>query len=224
MSRTTLKLTAVAFALLYLASVFVPTLPEGAYSDATVLALYADSAARWRSEIAGLALALSAIALLAFVAQALAASRGPRDSRLGRLAASTATVYAVMLMVTATAFTALSAGINVGEVAVESVTADTARAVTILGFYALLGPGMIAAGATVAALSWVGRTSGALPTWCARAGYVVGVLCLVPFWPTQFLPVLWVLCAGFTLDPRRTPARKGVDAAVPVAVSADAPA
>jgi hypothetical protein len=220
MSRRTIRVTALAFAVLYLVSVFLPTLPEGAYPDERVLAIYSDSGERWRAEVAGAALVLAGLSLLAFVSQALAAGATP-GSRLGALAGRTATAYAVMLMVSATAFTALAAGVNVGELPADSVTADIARVVTVLGFYALLGPGLIAAGATVAALSRIGHASGTLPDWCARLGYGVGALCLVPFWPIQFLPVLWVLCAGLTLDPRRGLPRDG---SASRSVSVDAPA
>lgn len=220
MSRTTLRLTAMAFTTLYLVAVFLPTLPEGAYPDEAVLAIYADAGARWRAELAGAALVVAAVSLLAFVSAALSASGAAQEGRLGALAGRTATAYAVMLMVAATAFTAMSAGINVGEVPIEAVGPDIARVVTILGFQALLGPGLVAAGVTVAALSRIGRASAALPTWCARLGYVVGALCLVPFWPTQFLPVFWVLCAGFTLDPGRRERFGG--RVSPAEVSADA--
>lgn len=216
MSRHTIRLTSLAFVLLYLVSVFTPTLPEGAYSDGTVLGLYDDAATRWRTELAGLALAGAALAVLAFVGQVLRASGASRDAWGGRMAAATATLYAAMLGVAATAFAAVSVGVNVGEVPVESVGADTARVLTILGFYALLVPGSIAAGATIAALSRTARVAGILPAWCARLGYALGALCLVPAWPSQFLPVLWVLVAGLALDPRRQP-RTEATAPEPVA-------
>lgn len=200
MNTRHLRVAATAFFVLHLVSVFTPTLPEGSYSDAKVRSLYDDSGALWRAEIGGYALTLAALALLAFVAllSSNLAAHGEREGWLRSFGAAVGTVWAVMLMVAATAYSGVAAGINVGELEAGGLPVGMLRALSNQGFYALLGPGLLAAGALVFTVGRRASAVAALPRWCVIAAYVVAPLCLVPFWPTQFLPPLWVLCAGMS--------------------------
>lgn len=198
-STTALRVSAVIFTAAYLVAAFVPTLPEGNYSDARVLDLLDDGGSRTPIVLGGYALAAAAAAFLCFTAALCSRLSSGRDDSLVSIGRATGIGYAVMLMVASTAFSSLPMGRALGEIP-ASDDAMLYRVMSNSGFYAVLVPGLFSAAVMVAALSMVLKRSAAAPTWTVTAGFVIAPLLLLGVaWAPQFLVPLWVLLVGFGL-------------------------
>lgn len=202
MNRSTkaIRFSAVLFTAAYLIAAFMPTLPEGAYSDARVLGLLDEGGSRTAIVLGGYAFTVAALAFVCFTS--VLCSRLPvasRDDSLVSIGRATGIGYAVMLMVASTAFSSLPMGRAIGEIP-ASDDAMLYRVMSNSGFHALLVPGLVSAAVMVAVLSMVLKRTGAAPTWCAVAGFVIAPLLLLGVaWVPQFLVPLWVLLVGFGL-------------------------
>lgn len=206
--------SAVAYAGLFLAGSFLPTLPEGAYSDARVIGLLADSGSRTGIVLGGLLLTLAGLAVLPFLAGlALRLHRADPRSTAGVVVLGAGLVHVVMLLVAARSFSGYATGIAVGELEVP-VDATMVRVLSDQGFGTLLLPGLMAAGVAMGVASLAARRHALLPGWLTVAGLVMAVLTLGgALWIPQFLPPLWVLLVALTLaEGSPDPARDGVAA------------
>ena len=209
-SSRTMTTSALAYAGLFLAGSFLPRLPEGAYSDAEVIALLSDAGSRWAIVVAGLLLVLAGLALLPFLAVLFTRLRAAdRTSCLPVVVLGAGMVHVVMLLVAAQFFSGYATGIAVGEVPVPS-EATLFRVLSNQGFGVMLVPGLVAAGVMMAATSLASREhQGMMPGWLVVTGLVMAALTLAgPLWIPQFLPVIWVVLVGLA-HPARSASERG---------------
>lgn len=206
-STRTAAVSAVAFTVLYLAATFLPTLPEGAYSDAKVLGLVQDGGSRSLIVVGSLLLILAALALLPFVSQLTATlrhaavSRADPDTPLIGVVFGGGLLYIGMLLTAGNSFGTYATGVAVGELPVPE-DATLVRVLSDQGFGLLLVPGLLSAAAMILAASLLARRSHALPSWVCTTGFVFTPLLLLgAAWAPQFLVPLWTLMAGFALRP-----------------------
>lgn len=79
----------------------------------------------------------------------------------------------------------------------DFVGVEVAHAIAQSGLFVVLGGGMYALAAAVFTLSLASRRSGALPSWLATVGLVVGVLLLASYiWIPGFLFPIWMILVG----------------------------
>ena len=217
-STRTAAFSAVAFTVLYLAATFLPTLPEGASSDAKVLGLVQESGSRSLIVVGSVLFILAALALLPFVSQLTATLRHAElgrtdpDSPLVGVMSGGGLLYIAMLLMAGNAFGSYATGIAVGELPTPE-DATLVRVLSDQGFGLILIPGLLSAAAMILAASMLARRSHALPSWVCITGFVFAPLLLLgAAWAPQFLVPLWTLMAGFTLRPSRVAesARTGV--------------
>ncbi len=199
-SRFTPAASAVAFTVLYLAATFIPTLPEGSYTDARVLELLEEPGTRNLMVMAGVLFPLAGLALLPLVSQLATSLRRPApDSPLPGVVFGGGLLYVAMLMVAGTSFGGYATGIAVGELPMPT-DATLARVLSDQGFGTLLTPGLFSAAAMILAASLLARRTGLLPRWVCLAGLVFAPLLLLgAAWVPQFLVPAWALMAGVTL-------------------------
>lgn len=201
-STLTLRVSAIAFAAAYVVAMFLPTLPEGAYSDARVLALLEDPADRTRIIVGGYALVASAIFLLVFTASlAVRIGREVRPTGLG-LALPSAGVYAAILAAAAALFSSIPMGVALGEL--EAGTDPYVyRVLSNTGFHLMLVGGLGVASVLVASVSIALRRVESAPRWLPVTGFVVAPLLWLGFaWVPQFLLPLWAIAVAAGLDGR----------------------
>jgi hypothetical protein len=181
---------------LYAGFTFVPDLPEASYSDAEVLALYADPLP---FTVAAVCIALAGAAFLVFLADLLhRLGTGP----LASLAGGAGTVYVGALFLAGVLWTGYAGG---GAGPLEDAplldgSATLPRILTDMAFGALLVFGLVAAAVCIAAVSVAARREGLLPTGVALTGLVITPLLLAGVtWVPQFLVPLWVAAVSVTL-------------------------
>ena len=188
-------LAGLAFAVLYAAFTLTPLmeLPEGAYSDQRVIALYADAGSRTGIVVGGLIVGLAGVVLLVFLADLRRRlADGAADATLPSLAFGAGLIYVVMLFVAGNAWAGYATGIAVGELPAPQ-DATLLRVLSDSGFGLLLIYGLLAAAALVLATSLCARRTDLLPTSLIKSGYVIApLLCLGFAWVPQFLLPLWV--------------------------------
>jgi len=196
-SPLVLRASAVAFAAAYIVAMFVPTLPEGAYSDARVLALLEDPGDRTRIILGGYALVIASIAMVIFVA-ALGPRSGTERSPGHAASRMAAASYACILGVAAAMFSSIPMGVALGELEVGR-DPSLFRTLSNAGFHVLLVGGLAMASVLVAAVSLDLRRTDA-PRWLPMLGFAVAPLLWLGFaWAPQFLLAVWVLVLGLTL-------------------------
>ncbi|HZJ07610.1 MAG TPA: hypothetical protein VFD59_19430 [Nocardioidaceae bacterium] len=202
-SRTTAA-SAVAFTVLYLAAAFIPSLPEGADSDAEVLGLLRESDSRNLIILAGVLLPLAGLALLPFVSQLTASlRRAAPDSPVPGVVFGSGLLYIAMLFVSGNSFGGYATGIAVGELEMPA-DATLVRVLSDQGFGTLLVPGLMSAAVMVLASSLLARRVGVSPRWVCTVGFVFAPLMMLgAIWVPQFLVPVWTLIVAFTL---RSPA------------------
>jgi hypothetical protein len=206
-STRTAAFSAVAFTVLYLAATFIPTLPEGAYSDAKVLELLQDSGTRSLIVVGSVLYIVAALSLLPFVSQLTATlrhaeqGRTDADSPLLGVMSGGGLLYIAILLIAGNAFGSYATGIAVGELPTPE-DATLVRVLSDQGFGLILVPGLLSAAVMILAASMLARRSHALPSWVCITGFVFAPLLLLgAAWVPQFLVPLWTLMAGFTLQP-----------------------
>jgi hypothetical protein len=195
-----LRASAAAFVASYAVAMFVPSLPEGAYSDARVLALLEDGADRTRIILGGYALVVAGLALLVFVSGLKARLGAAADSVWGTALQAAAAGYAAVLACAAAMFSSIPMGVALGEL--EAGT-DTMlyRAMSNSGFHLLLVGGLGLASVAVFSASVALRQVDDVPRWLPVVGFVVAPLLLLGFaWVPQFLVPLWAVVAAVVLD------------------------
>jgi hypothetical protein len=200
-SPVVLRVSSITFAAAYGIAMFVPSLPEGGYSDARVLALMEGGDAT-RIILGGYALVVAACALLVFVA-ALRARLGaePRSMWDGLIQMS-AGVFATLLLVAATLFSSIPFGVALGELEAGDDPA-LYRAMSNGGFHVLLVGGLGVASVLVATVSLALRRLDEAPRWVSVLGFVIAPLLLLgAAWVPQFLVPLWAVAVGVTLGRR----------------------
>lgn len=203
-SSRTARSSTVAFTTLYLAAMFLPTLPDGAYSDAEVLGLLTDTGSRSLVILAGLLLPLAGLALLPFLSELTGSLRRlDAESPIPGVVFGAGLLYIAMVAVAGTLFGGYATGIAVGELPIPT-DATLVRVLNDHGFGTLLIPGLLSAGVMILAASLMARHHALLPKWVCGTGLVVAPLLLLgAMWIPQFLVPLWTLLAAFTL---RSPA------------------
>lgn len=193
-----LRSSAAVFAAAYGVAMFVPSLPEGAYSDARVLALL-DGSDRTRIIVGGYALVVAACSLLLFVAAIRSRLEAVPRTVWRSAIAPAAAVYAAMLMVAAALFSSIPMGVALGEL--KAVT-DPAlfRAMSNGGFHLLLVGGLGVASLLVAGVSVALKGQDDVPRWLPVLGFVVAPLLWFGFaWVPQFLVPIWAVAVGAAL-------------------------
>ena len=189
---------AIVFAVAYSVAMFVPTLPEGAYSDAKVLALM-DGGDRTRIIIGGYALAVAGAAFLVFTAGLLDRVLDAGRPAWRGLTLAAASVYAATLMVAAAFFSSIAMGVALGELEAEGQV-DLFRVLSNAGFHVVLVGGLIVASLVVGAVSATLRQDSAVPGWVPIMGFVIAPLLLLGFaWVPQFLLPVWAVVVGLRL-------------------------
>jgi hypothetical protein len=198
--RAALRTSAILFALLYGIATFLPVLPEGTYSDASVLRLVNDDATPMI--VAGYALAAAGLVFLWFaglLAEGLQAGR----SALPRLMGMGGAGYGIILMIASTYFSTIAMGRAIGELpTVEDPF--LVRTISNQGFHLVLVPGLLCAGLLVLSASLLGRRTGQLPGWASNLGYcVLPLLLLGATWVPQFLVPIWAIVVAFAVRERK---------------------
>lgn len=193
-----LRASAVVFAAAYGVAMFVPTLPEGAYSDTRVLSLL-EGGDRTRLILGGYALVVAACSILLFVAALRPRlEAGPRTAWHGMIHMSAA-VYAAMLMIAAALFSSIPMGVALGELEAGDDPA-LFRAMSNAGFHVLLLGGLGVASLLVASTSFALRGLDGVPRWLPVLGFAVAPLLWLGFaWVPQFLLPVWAVAAGVAL-------------------------
>ena len=193
-----LRASAVVFAAAYGVAMFVPTLPEGAYSDTRVLSLL-DGGDRTRLILGGYALVIAGCSILLFAAALRSRlGDGPRTAWHGMIHMS-ATVYAAVLMIAAALFSSIPMGVALGELEAGDEPA-LFRAMSNAGFHVLLVGGLGVASLLVASTSFALRERDDVPRWLPILGFVVAPLLWLGFaWVPQFLLAVWAVAAGIAL-------------------------
>lgn len=198
-SPALLRASAVVFAAAYAVAMFVPTLPEGAYSDARVLALLDDGGDRTRIVLGGYALALAGCAFLVFVAGLRSRLGLPSGSVWGSTMQGAAAGYAAVLTCAAAMFSSIPLGIVLGELEAGSDTA-LYRAMSNTGFHLMLVGGLLLAALVVVSASAALRQRQDVPRWLPVVGFVIAPLLLLGFaWVPQFLVPVWVIAVAAAL-------------------------
>jgi len=207
-SHIPLRASATVYAVCYFVALFLPRLPEGAYSDDQVSALFGDPAERTPSIIGGYALSIAALAFLVFISLFMRALAPDRTALTGTVRVA-GTAYAAMLMLAAVLFCSLPMGVAIGELPTDT-DPTVYRTLSNAGFYALLVPGLLAAAVVLVASSLELRRRQEVPRWAAVLGLVLAPLLLLGVaWVPQFLVPLWaVAVAHATAQP--APARETV--------------
>lgn len=200
-SPVLLRASAVVFAVAYFIAMFVPTLPEGAYSDARVLSLLEDGGEQGRIILGGYALVVAGCSLIVFAA-AIRTRLGTEGSPWHGAIQATAAVYAGVLAVAAALFSSFPFGVALGELEAGSDPAIY-RVLSNAGFHVLLVGGLSVASLLVAAVSVSARQAADIPRWVPMLGFVVApLLWLGVAWMPQFLFPLWVVTVGVSLSRR----------------------
>lgn len=202
-TSTAIRVSAVVFSAGYLTSQFLPTLPEGGYSDDKVLSLL-DGSGPGSIALSGYVLAIAGVAFLCFAAllSRKLADHGPGG--YASVVSAAGTAYAVMLLSASTYFSSLPMGLALGELP-DQTDPMLFRVLSNAGFHALLVPALLAAAVTVVAASLALRGTGLAPAWCSTAGILIAPLLLLGFaWVPQFLVPVWALTIAFTLRPARS--------------------
>lgn len=197
-SQTAARASAIVFAVLYAAALHVPELPEGAYSDTHVIDLVTEPSSRLAILLGGASLTVAGLALLPFVAYLTTIVRqAVPDGILPLTTFAGGLLYAGMVIVAAQYFSGYAGGIAMGEVPAPA-DATLVRVLNDHGFGTLLVGGLLSAGVMVLSACLAG--SAVLPTWVRRTGFPVAASCLLgAAWMPQYLVVLWILTAAFTL-------------------------
>ena len=197
--HTALRASATLFAALYAVATFLPTLPEGSYSDAFVLTLV--NADQLPVVLGGYALAVAGLVMFWFTS--LVASRiSAPHSTLTHLVAMGGGGYALTLMVASTFFGSLATGRAIGELP-PAEDAFLVRALSNQGFHLVLVPGLLCAGLLILAVSLLARREALLPRWCVVFGFCLAPLLLLgAAWMPQFLVPLWAVVVAFAMKER----------------------
>ena len=202
----------IVFAVLFLASLFVPDLPSG--SDAN-----ASSGARSSVIITAYLMGLAGIAFLGFLASLY---RGLREAEgeagtLATLALAAGVLFVAMLYASGSAWVAVPAGIEFGQE--PQPTSDVAIWLTQLGFGTLLAYGMFSAIVVIVATSVLALRKAVLPGWLAWTGLVCAALLVfgVFYVPMIALPV-WAIATSVAM--LKHPAAQAQRAAQPASVTA----
>jgi hypothetical protein len=196
-----LRVSAIVFAAAYAVAMFVPSLPEGAYSDARVLSLL-EGGDRTRIILGGYALVVAGCSLLLFAAALRSRlEAGPRTAWHGLIQMSAA-VYAALLLIAAALFGSIPMGVALGEL--EAGDDPTLfRAMSNGGFHVLLVGGLGVASLLVLSTSFALRQLDGVPRWLPVLGFVVAPLLWLGFaWVPQFLVPVWAVATGVALGRR----------------------
>ncbi len=192
--------SAIVFAATYAVAMFVPSLPEGAYSDARVLSLLEAGGDRTRIILGGYALVASAVAVLVFAA-ALRSRLTAVGSVWPSLVQLAAVGYAGALVVAAAMFSSIPMGVAIGEL--EPGDPAHYRAMSNAGFHLLLVSGLALASLMVVSASVALRGIGGTPRWLPITGFVIAALLLLGFaWIPQFLVPIWAVVTAATVGDR----------------------
>jgi hypothetical protein len=191
----------VTFAVLYLVAFGIADLPEGAYSDARVMELYANTSSRTAIIVSAVLLGLAGLALLPFLAHLR--SRLRPAGIAADVAFGAGLLYVAALFGAANLQGGYAIGVALGELP-QPVNAELARVLTNQGFGLLLLYGLFAAAALVFATSLAARTTGAVSRPIARAGFLVTPLLLAgAAWVPQLLVPLWVVAVSWHVTRER---------------------
>jgi hypothetical protein len=196
-----MRASAVTYAALYLAAIFLPRFPEGAYSDERVTVLLGEGSDRMLIVGGGILLSLAGVALIPFLAglAVLLRSRSP-DTLAATAAPMGGLLHVCMLLIAATSLSGYATGLAIGEIPAP-VETTLARTLSNQGFHALLIPGLLSAGVMILATTIAGRSF--LPRWVWIAGLVVSPLTLLGVaWMPQFVVPIWCLLLSFTVLPQ----------------------
>lgn len=196
---TALRASASLFAALYAVAMFLPTLPEGSYSDAFVLKLV--NADQLPVVLGGYALALAGLVMFWFTSL-VANQMSAQHSTLARLATMGGGGYALVLMLASTFFGSIATGRAIGELPPVQ-DAFLVRALSNQGFHLVLVPGLLCAGLLIMAVSLLARREALMPRWCVVFGYCLAPLLLLgAAWMPQFLVPLWAVVVAFAIKER----------------------
>jgi hypothetical protein len=191
----------IAFAVLISAgAILVSDTPESSDKQAW-LEFYEDSGNRVSQIIGGYLGIISAFVFLWFshaIVSRLAAKRDNGDVLTG-LARSAATLFAAMLMLAMLVTIAVSAAIEIGDVA-EPETGDFGIQFESLAFGILLVASCLCASMFIAAVTELARQEKAWPQWLIWLSYAAAVLLLfgLLFFPVILIP-LWTLIVAVVL-------------------------
>lgn len=196
-----MRASAAAYAVLYLATIFLPSFPEGAYSDERVIGLFGEGSGRMSIVLGGILLCLAGVALIPFLAGLAVLLRSRHPGSIAATAAPMAgLLHVCMLLIAATFLSGYATGLAIGEIP-GPVDTTLARTLGNQGFYVLLIPGLLSAGVMILATTMAGRAL--LPRWVRIAGLVLAPLTLLgAAWLPQFVMAVWCLLLSFTLPPQ----------------------
>jgi hypothetical protein len=216
---TLLRLSAVTMAVAYLTAVFLPSLPEGVDSDAQVAA-HAEGATAALVIAGGYLLAVAGLAALVFAH--LLSALLPRGHAAGHDAGhdvgslvvrAAGSAYGTVVVVAAVMFAAVPMARAVGELPGQ-VPVEAYRVLVQCGFFALLVPGLLAAGVTMVG-TWSALRGSATPPWVGVLGLVMAPVMLLGFaWGPQLLVPVWAVAVAFGLRVDAGPSVPGAERAL----------
>jgi hypothetical protein len=172
--------------------------PDSKDSDAKWRSWFGDSGNRAQLIIGMYLLVIAAVLFLIFASGLLARLGGPQAAFVPyRVAAATATAFAVLLMVGAVQLAVIAGNVSFGDLKVPN-DADLMRHTSGPGL--ILIPGALSAAAFLVAAALLARSNGLFPNWLVILSYVFAVILIaaVIFLPLAALPI-WVLIVSIVL-------------------------
>jgi hypothetical protein len=190
----------IAFAVLFIVGMLMPTTGFQDMTDAEVVTFFGDSGNQTTYIASAYIIAVAGIAFLYFVStlrSLLARSEGA-SATLVTFVGIAGGVFVALLFAGFAATVAVPGGVAIGGEPVPS--ADLLRMMPQLGHGLVLVFGMLAASAMIAAASAIILKDATLPRWLAWAGFACAVLLLAGamFMPTMALPI-WVIATSIVL-------------------------
>jgi hypothetical protein len=190
----------IAFAVLFVAGMFINNMPSGDDSVSKIASFYNDGGDRATLIISSYLLVLAGVFFLWFLAslrvRLLAAEGAP--GRLTAITFGSGLVFVALLMVAAACFMTVAADVSIGDE--KFVSADAARYLPELGYPVLLIGGAFAAIAMVDAASLLIVRTGVLPAWVGYFGFFTAIALVFAL---LFLPMvtllLWVVFVSVTM-------------------------
>ena len=190
-------LTGIAFAVLFVAAVFILPTPNDDDPDKTWVAFYADHTHRVLSVVAAFMFVFAGLSLLAFLTCVWRRVRARRPDA-SPLPLLTATMAAMGIGLSGLVGATITGAMIFGSL--KEPGADALKVVEEMTFPILLIGGIYPAALSVAVLGFQARAAGLFPKWLLILSYVAAALLLasVFFFP-MILLVIWVIVVAVLL-------------------------
>jgi hypothetical protein len=195
-------LSGIAFAIMFVVAVILmgPMIPGGEDANQDITSYYAEADRFQQALVPLYGFPLAGLLYLAFLASLWTRTRRAEDERgaLSTIVFGSTIVFVTALFMVGATVAAIAASVELGG---ESQIQPLVASLGWLAGMLLLIPAMVAAGATISAVSVLGLRTRGLPRWLCYLGLVCAAAIVLLGWafmPMFALPV-WALAAGISL-------------------------